>query len=67
MELLEENHEESIRYWIKSQENIIELLKADIENNEKMIKVHGDSLKIHKEQLAHEVKYLQDYKNSLNK
>lgn len=61
------NFEVSAKNWILGQELRIEHIKANIDNDIKMIDLHNKNLHLLKESLEHEEKCLLDYKDFLSK
>lgn len=59
-------YQKSCAFWISEQETLIEYLKQNISNSEKMIELHGKTLAISKEALEHEEKVLFNFKNRDN-
>lgn len=62
----QEQYQKSCDFWVKEQETLIEHLKQNISNSEKMIELHGKTLAISKEALEHEEKVLFNFKNRDN-
>lgn len=63
----DQNFEQSAKFWIEEQELRIEHIKANIDNDTKMMELHNRSLQLLKESLKHEEKCLLDYKEFLNR
>lgn len=62
MDKLDKDYKKSCEFWVKTQLNLIEQIKVNIENSSKMVSLHKKNLKISIDQLKHEEKYLEDYK-----
>lgn len=61
------NFELSAKQWVLGQELRIEHIKANIDNDIKMIDLHNRNLVLLKESLEHEEKCLADYNDFLSK
>lgn len=60
------DYKKSCALWQKEQETLIEHLKQNIYNSEKMIELHYKTLATSKEALEHEEKVLSNFKNRNN-